>query len=49
MSGGPTTEKRLTQKFIMLFVSLGFIALLVVPALDRRYGWWTSENTAYPR
>src|SRR4030095_8678675 len=25
----------------MLFVSLGFIALLVVPGLDRRYGWST--------
>src|SRR5262249_50789339 len=28
-----------TQKMIMLFASLGFIALLVVPALDYRFGW----------
>jgi protein-S-isoprenylcysteine O-methyltransferase Ste14 len=41
MSGGPTAEKRATQKFIMVFTSLGFIALLVVPALDRRYEWST--------
>jgi protein-S-isoprenylcysteine O-methyltransferase Ste14 len=39
MSGGPTAEKRPIQRFIMLFTSLGFIALLVVPALDRRLGW----------
>jgi protein-S-isoprenylcysteine O-methyltransferase Ste14 len=39
MSGGPTAEKRPIQQFIMLFTSLGFIALLVVPALDRRLGW----------
>jgi protein-S-isoprenylcysteine O-methyltransferase Ste14 len=39
MSGGPTAEKRRTQKIIMLFTSLGFAALLVVPALDHRYGW----------
>ena len=39
MRGGPTAEKRLAQKFIMLCASTGFIALLVVPALDRRFGW----------
>ena len=39
MSGGPTAEKRPAQKFIMLCTSIGFIALLVVPALDRRFGW----------
>jgi protein-S-isoprenylcysteine O-methyltransferase Ste14 len=39
MSGGPTAEKRPVQQIIMLFTSLGFIALLVVPALDRRFGW----------
>ena len=41
MSGGPTAEKRAAQKFIMLFTSAGFIALLVVPALDHRYHWST--------
>lgn len=41
ISGGPTAEKQPTQKFIMLCASLGFIALLVVPALDHRFGWST--------
>ena len=41
MSGGPTAEKRPAQKVIMLATSIGFIALLVVPALDRRFGWST--------
>ena len=39
MRGGPTAEKRPAQKFIMLWTSIGFIALLVVPALDHRFGW----------
>ena len=39
MSGGPTAEKQPVQKVIMLFTSLGFIALLVVPAFDYRFGW----------
>jgi protein-S-isoprenylcysteine O-methyltransferase Ste14 len=39
MSGGPTAEKELTQKIIMSFASVGFIGLLVVPALDHRFAW----------
>jgi len=39
MSGGPRAEKRPTQRLIMVFTSLGFVALLVVPALDQRFGW----------
>jgi protein-S-isoprenylcysteine O-methyltransferase Ste14 len=39
MSGGPTAEKRPAQKFIMLCTSIGFIGLLVVPALDHRFEW----------
>ena len=39
MRGGPTAEKQPTQKVIMLSMSIGFIALLVVPALDHRFGW----------
>src|SRR5262245_11367204 len=39
MSGGPTAEKRPAQRLIMLATSLGFIALLVVSALDVRFGW----------
>lgn len=37
MKGGPTAEKRTTQKIIMLFASLGFVCLLVVPALNYRF------------
>src|ERR1700754_1233144 len=39
MSGGATAGKRAGQKLIMLFVFVAFVALLVVPALDRRFGW----------
>src|SRR6266700_250924 len=39
MSGGPAAEKRTSQKIIMSISSLGFAALLVVPALDHRFGW----------
>src|SRR5262249_26361462 len=39
MSGGPTAEKRPAQKLIMLCTSIGFIAVLVVSALDHRFGW----------
>jgi protein-S-isoprenylcysteine O-methyltransferase Ste14 len=39
MSGGPTAEKEPVQKIIMWFTSAGFIGLLVVPALDHRFGW----------
>ena len=39
MRGGPTAEKQPMQKVIMLSMSIGFIALLVVPALDHRFGW----------
>jgi protein-S-isoprenylcysteine O-methyltransferase Ste14 len=39
MRGGPAAEKEPTQKVIMLLASVGFIGLLIVPALDRRFGW----------
>jgi protein-S-isoprenylcysteine O-methyltransferase Ste14 len=39
MSAGPTAETRPAQRVIMAFTSGGFIALLVVPALDFRFGW----------
>lgn len=39
MKGGPTAEKEVTQKIIMVFASMGFIGLLVVPALDYRFRW----------
>jgi protein-S-isoprenylcysteine O-methyltransferase Ste14 len=39
MSGGPAAEKEPAQKIIMSLASLGYIGLLVVPALDRRFAW----------
>ena len=39
MRGGRLAEKRPAQKRIMVFTSIGLLALLVVPALDYRCGW----------
>jgi len=39
MRGGPVAEKQTAQKIIMSIASVGFLALLVVPALDHRFGW----------
>src|SRR5260370_752 len=39
MRGGPTAEKEPIQKIIMSFTSLGFIGLIVFPALDHRFAW----------
>jgi protein-S-isoprenylcysteine O-methyltransferase Ste14 len=39
MKGGPTAEKEPAQRVIMAVVSVCYVALLVVPALDRRFGW----------
>ena len=39
MRGGPTAEQETTQRVIMIFASLAFAALLVMPALDRRLHW----------
>lgn len=39
MKGGPTAEERPLQRLIMAGASIGFISLLVVPALDFRHGW----------
>lgn len=39
LAAGPIAEKERAQKVIMLFASLGFIALIVVPALDYRFNW----------
>jgi protein-S-isoprenylcysteine O-methyltransferase Ste14 len=38
LTGGPMAERSGTQKTIMVFVSFGFIGLLVVPALSWRFG-----------
>jgi protein-S-isoprenylcysteine O-methyltransferase Ste14 len=39
MRGGPWAEKEPTQKVIMSITSVGFVALLVLPGLDHRFGW----------
>ncbi len=39
MRGGPTAESSPKQKLIMTLTSLGFVALIVVPALDHRFAW----------
>lgn len=39
MKGGPRAEKRPVQRLIMRFVSIGFVAMMVVPGLDHRFGW----------
>jgi protein-S-isoprenylcysteine O-methyltransferase Ste14 len=36
---GPTAEKGRNQKIIQSITSIGFIAMLVVPALDHRFHW----------
>jgi protein-S-isoprenylcysteine O-methyltransferase Ste14 len=39
LRGGPAAEKEKTQKVVMLITSMGFVASLVVPALDHRFKW----------
>jgi protein-S-isoprenylcysteine O-methyltransferase Ste14 len=39
VKGGPTQETEPAQKLIMVFMSFGFVALIVVPGLDHRFGW----------
>jgi protein-S-isoprenylcysteine O-methyltransferase Ste14 len=39
MRGGPTAEKETSQKIIMWIVSIGFVAIFVVSALDHRWHW----------
>lgn len=38
MKAGPTAERRPAQRLVMLGASLGFTSLLVIPALDFRFG-----------
>ena len=39
MRAGPTAEPEPAQKRIMSLAMAGFVLLLVLPGLDRRYGW----------
>ncbi|HTI74360.1 MAG TPA: isoprenylcysteine carboxylmethyltransferase family protein, partial [Mycobacterium sp.] len=39
MNAGPQHESRPVQKIVITGVALAFLALLVVSALDHRFGW----------
>jgi protein-S-isoprenylcysteine O-methyltransferase Ste14 len=39
MHAGPAYEQEPAQKIIMRFALIGFLLLVVVPALDHRFGW----------
>jgi len=39
MKAGPFAEKEPTQRLIMTIVSVAYVGLLLVPALDHRFGW----------
>ncbi|HWR25938.1 MAG TPA: isoprenylcysteine carboxylmethyltransferase family protein [Methanosarcina sp.] len=39
VKAGPGAEKEKAQKIIQLFASICFIAILVIPSLDHRFGW----------
>lgn len=39
MRGGPIAETTVVQKLAMLLASFAFVAGLLVPALDHRFGW----------
>jgi protein-S-isoprenylcysteine O-methyltransferase Ste14 len=39
VNAGPTAEKEVKQKLIQTFASLAFLGLMILPALDHRFGW----------
>ncbi|HEY2458561.1 MAG TPA: isoprenylcysteine carboxylmethyltransferase family protein, partial [Candidatus Acidoferrum sp.] len=39
LKAGPEAEKERSQKIIQALASAGFVALMVVPAVDHRLGW----------
>jgi protein-S-isoprenylcysteine O-methyltransferase Ste14 len=39
MRAGPAQEQEAAQRIIMLFAMLCFLLLIIVPGLDRRFGW----------
>jgi protein-S-isoprenylcysteine O-methyltransferase Ste14 len=39
MTVGPTAEKEKPQKIIISLAMIGFVALLILPAFDHRFGW----------
>ncbi len=41
LKAGPAAEQQGTQKIIQAFAALGFVATMIVPALDHHFGWST--------
>jgi protein-S-isoprenylcysteine O-methyltransferase Ste14 len=39
VNAGPTAEKEKTQRIIQSIASVAFLAILIVPSLDHRFGW----------
>src|SRR5262245_53421984 len=39
LAAGPRHEKERSQKIIVSLIMVAFLALIILPALDRRYGW----------
>ena len=39
LHAGPTAETRPTQKFVMVGTTLSVVAVMVISALDHRFGW----------
>ncbi|MFL5616811.1 MAG: methyltransferase family protein [Gemmatimonadaceae bacterium] len=39
LNAGPAAETERTQRVIMALAVLAFVGIIVVPALDRRFGW----------
>src|SRR5437660_4674530 len=39
MQAGPSYENEPVQKIIMTFAMIGFVLLIILPALDYRFGW----------
>ena len=46
MRGGPLAERQPAQRIIMWLVSFGFVCMIVLPALDHRFGWSRMSATA---
>jgi len=39
VSAGPSAEKEISQKVIQALAAVAFLGILIVPGLDRRFGW----------
>lgn len=46
LDAGPGAEKETTQKVIQSLAMIAFVAVIVFPALDHRFGWSTAPPSA---